>query len=218
MHGDHLSGPVYRGQRRGFMLVLSSPSGAGKTTLSKRLLTMNPDLVLSVSATTRDPRPGEKHGEDYYFMEQDEFVAKTKTNEFYEWAKVFDNYYGTPKGPVEEALDEGRDVVFDIDWQGAQALAESAPDDVVRVFILPPSLKLLRDRLHKRAQDSHEIIEGRMNRAKAEIEHWDEYDYVVINDDFSRALEKLSLILHAERLKRSRHHWLEGFVDALMEE
>ena len=123
MHGDHLSGPVYRGQRRGFMLVLSSPSGAGKTTLSKRLLTMNPDLVLSVSATTRDPRPGEKHGEDYYFMEQDEFVAKTKTNEFYEWAKVFDNYYGTPKGPVEEALDEGRDVVFDIDWQGAQALA-----------------------------------------------------------------------------------------------
>jgi guanylate kinase len=181
-------------------------------------LSQNPDLVLSVSATTRQPRPGETHGEDYYFMSQADFVEKTKSNEFYEWAQVFDHYYGTPKGPVEEALEEGRDVVFDIDWQGAQALAESAPDDVVRVFILPPSLKLLRDRLVKRAQDSDEVIEGRMNRAKAEIEHWAEYDYVVVNDDFSRALEKLSQILHAERLKRSRHPWLEGFVDVLMDE
>jgi len=200
------------------MLVLSSPSGAGKTTLSKRLIAQNPDLVLSVSSTTRKPRPGEEDGRDYFFLEENDFKAKADREEFYEWAKVFDHYYGTPKAPVEEALDEGRDVVFDIDWQGARVLAASAPRDVVRVFILPPSVKLLRERLKKRAQDTDEIIDGRMNRAKSEIEHWAEYDYVVINDDFSRALEKLTEILHAERLKRSRHPWLEGFVDALMEE
>jgi guanylate kinase len=215
---EHLSGPAFRGQRRGLMLVLSSPSGAGKTTLSKRLIAQNPDLVLSVSSTTRKPRPGEEDGRDYFFLEENDFKAKADREEFYEWAKVFDHYYGTPKAPVEEALDEGRDVVFDIDWQGARVLAASAPRDVVRVFILPPSVKLLRERLKKRAQDTDEIIDGRMNRAKSEIEHWAEYDYVVINDDFSRALEKLTEILHAERLKRSRHPWLEGFVDALMEE
>ncbi|MGJ3233208.1 MAG: guanylate kinase [Oceanicaulis sp.] len=215
---EHLSGPIFRGQRRGLMLVLSSPSGAGKTTLSKRLIAQNPDLVLSISATTRKPRPGEEDGKDYYFLSEEEFLAKTKGGEFYEWAKVFDHYYGTPKAAVEEALDEGRDVVFDIDWQGARVLAEVAPADVVRVFILPPSVKLLRERLKKRAQDTDEIIDGRMSRAKSEIEHWAEYDYVVINDDFSRALEKLTEILHAERLKRSRHPWLEGFVEALMEE
>jgi guanylate kinase len=211
---EHLSGPAFRGQRRGLMLVLSSPSGAGKTTLSKRLIAQNPDLVLSVSSTTRKPRPGEEDGRDYFFLEENDFKAKADREEFYEWAKVFDHYYGTPKAPVEEALD----VVFDIDWQGARVLAASAPRDVVRVFILPPSVKLLRERLKKRAQDTDEIIDGRMNRAKSEIEHWAEYDYVVINDDFSRALEKLTEILHAERLKRSRHPWLEGFVDALMEE
>lgn len=215
---EHLSGPVFRGQRRGLMLVLSSPSGAGKTTLSKRLIAQNPDLVLSVSATTRKPRPGEEHGKDYFFLEEAEFLQKTKDDEFYEWAKVFDHYYGTPKAPVEEALSDGRDVVFDIDWQGARVLADAAPRDVVRVFILPPSVKLLRERLRKRAQDTDEIIDGRMSRAKSEIEHWAEYDYVVINDDFSRALEKLTEILHAERLKRTRHPWLEGFVEALMEE
>jgi guanylate kinase len=213
-----LSGPIFRGQRRGLMLVLSSPSGAGKTTLSKRLIAQNPDLVLSISATTRKPRPGEEHGKDYFFLEESDFLKKTGEGAFYEWAKVFDHYYGTPKGPVEEALEDGRDVVFDIDWQGARVLADTAAGDVVRVFILPPSVKLLRERLKKRAQDSDEIIAGRMNRAKAEIEHWSEYDYVVINDDFSRALEKLTEILHAERLKRSRHPWLEGFVEALMEE
>lgn len=215
---EHLSGPVFRGQRRGLMLVLSSPSGAGKTTLSKRLIAQNPDLVLSISATTRKPRPGEEHGKDYFFLEEADFLEKTKQDEFYEWAKVFDHYYGTPKAPVEEALSEGRDVVFDIDWQGARVLAEVAPQDVVRVFILPPSVKLLRERLKKRAQDTDDIIDGRMSRAKSEIEHWAEYDYVVINDDFSRALEKLTEILHAERLRRTRHPWLEGFVDALMEE
>ncbi|XBQ15524.1 MAG: guanylate kinase [Oceanicaulis sp.] len=213
-----LTGPVFRGQRRGLMYVLSSPSGAGKTTLSKRLISLNPDLVLSVSATTRRPRPGEQDGVDYHFLDEKTFLARAEAGEFYEWAKVFDHYYGTPKAPVEEALDDGRDVVFDIDWQGARLLAEHSPADVVRVFILPPSIKLLRERLKKRAQDSEDIIEGRMARAKAEIEHWSEYEYVVINDDFSRALEKLGEILHAERLKRVRHPWLEGFVEALMGE
>lgn len=218
MSGDGLSGPVFRGRRRGLMLVLSSPSGAGKTTLSKRLISLNPDLVLSISATTRAPRPGEVEGQDYYFLTRKEFEEKIEAGEFYEWAKVFDHYYGTPKAPIEEALDEGRDVVFDIDWQGARSLAKEAPDDVVRVFILPPSLALLRDRLKKRKQDSDDIIKSRMDRAKSEIEHWNEYDYVVLNDDFSRALEKLSEILHAERLKRVRHPWLEGFVEELMKE
>jgi len=215
---DHLSGQVFHAQRRGFMLVLSSPSGAGKTTLSRRLLIKHPDLTRSVSVTTRKPRPGEKHGEDYYFINQEDFTRKINTHEFYEWAKVFNHYYGTPKSPVKTALDKGRDVVFDIDWQGAQALADSAPEDVVRVFILPPSLELLHDRLIKRAQDTDKVIERRMNGAKAEIKHWGEYDYVLINDDFSQTLEELDLILKAERFKRSRHPWLKGFVGTLMEE
>jgi len=218
MSSDALTGPVFRGRRRGLMFVLSSPSGAGKTTLSKRLIAQNPDLVLSVSATTRAPRPGEVDGQDYFFMSEDDFLRDAADGRFFEWAKVFDNYYGTPKGPVEEALDEGRDVVFDIDWQGARLLAEQAGEDVVRVFILPPSLTLLKDRLVKRGQDSDAVIDGRMSRAKSEIEHWAEYEYIVINDDFARALEKLDLILHAERLKRGRHPWLSGFVDALMGE
>ncbi len=218
MSGDHLTGPAYRGQRRGLMLVLSSPSGAGKTTLSQRLIAQNPDLVLSVSTTTRAPRPGERDGVDYHFTDEDTFLKQAFDGKFYEWAKVFDHYYGTPRGPVEDALDDGRDVVFDIDWQGARKLTEQAPDDVVRIFILPPSLTLLRERLKKRAQDSDEIINGRMERAKSEIAHWSEYDYVVVNDDFARALEKLNQILHAERLRRTRHPWLDGFVDALMEE
>lgn len=218
MPASHLSGPVFRGQRRGLMLVLSSPSGAGKTTLSRRLIASNPDIILSVSATTRPARPGEVDGQDYIFLSEAEFLARAENDEFYEYARVFGNYYGTPKRMVEEALEEGRDVVFDVDWQGGRALAAGAPNDCVRVFILPPSLKLLRDRLTKRAQDSDEVIEGRMARAKAEIEHWSEYDYVILNDDFSEALERLSLILHAERLRRVRHPWLEGFVDALMEE
>ncbi|MEO1039478.1 MAG: guanylate kinase [Pseudomonadota bacterium] len=218
MTGDGLSGPVFRGGRRGMMLVLSSPSGAGKTTLSKRLIAMNPDVVLSVSSTTRAPRPGEEHGQDYYFVSEEGFLRDAEAGEFFEWAKVFDHHYGTPKAPIEEALSEGRDVVFDIDWQGAQALAAECPDDVVRVFIMPPSMKLLRERLIKRGQDGPDVIEGRMARAKAEIEHWHEYDYVVLNDDFSRALEKLTQILQAERIKRIRHPWVEGFVAALMEE
>ena len=147
-----------------------------------------------------------------------EFKKKIEDDEFFEWAEVFGRYYGTPKTPVMEAVEDGRDVVFDIDWQGAQALAAAAPDDAVRVFILPPSLALLEDRLRKRGQDTTEIIKDRMARAKDEISHWHEYDYVIVNDDFARALEKLNEILHAERLKRLRHPWLEEFVDAIMEQ
>ncbi|BDW99390.1 guanylate kinase [Maricaulis maris] len=218
MSSDGYSGAIFRGRRRGVLLALSSPSGAGKTTLSKRLLSQNPDVVLSVSATTRKPRPGEVDGQDYHFISVDEFKKKIEDDEFFEWAEVFGRYYGTPKTPVMEAVEDGRDVVFDIDWQGAQALAAAAPDDTVRVFILPPSIALLEDRLRKRGQDTPEIIKGRMARAKDEISHWHEYDYVIVNDDFARALEKLNEILHAERLKRLRHPWLEEFVDAIMDQ
>ena len=199
-------------------MALSSPSGAGKTTLSKRLLSQNPDVVLSVSTTTRPPRPGEVDGQDYFFVSEETFKQQIEENEFFEWAEVFGYYYGTPKTPVMDAVSEGRDVIFDIDWQGAQAIAEQAPEDTVRVFILPPSLELLEDRLTKRGQDAQDVIDGRMARAKGEIEHWDEYDYVIVNDDFARALEKLNLILHAERWKQSRHPWLNEFVEAIMEQ
>lgn len=218
MSNERPKAPRYRGGRRGMMLVFSSPSGAGKTTLSKRLIMHHPDVVLSVSTTTRPPRPGETDGEDYFFVDHAEFERQLAADKFFEHAKVFDNYYGTPKGPVEEAMSEGRDVVFDIDWQGAKQLAEQAPRDVVRVFILPPSMKLLEDRLRKRGQDSETVIDGRMARAEAEISHWEEYDYVIVNEDFSGALEEIELILRAERLKRARRPWLRGFVDELMSE
>mgnify|MGYP003114142764 CR=1 FL=1 len=210
--------PLFRGRRRGVLLALSSPSGAGKTTLSKRLLSQNPDVVLSVSTTTRNPRPGEVDGQDYNFTTVEDFKSQIEAGAFFEWAEVFGRYYGTPKKPVMDAIEEGRDVVFDIDWQGARAMAEQAPEDTVRIFILPPSLELLEDRLRKRGQDSPEIIKDRMARAKDEISHWDEYDYVIVNDDFARALEKLNLILHAERLKRTRHAWLNEFVSAIMDQ
>ncbi len=218
MSSDGYSGPIFRGRRRGVLLALSSPSGAGKTTLSKRLLSQNPDVVLSVSATTRAPRPGEVDGRDYHFLSVEDFKAKIEEDYFFEWAEVFGRYYGTPKTPVLEAVEEGRDVVFDIDWQGAQILADQAPTDTVRVFILPPSLALLEDRLRKRGQDSADVIKGRMDRAKDEISHWAEYDYVIVNDDFARALEKLNQILHAERLRRIRHPWLDDFVGVLMDQ
>lgn len=213
-----LRGPRGRGTRRGIMLILSSPSGTGKTTLAHRLIDQNPDLVWSVSATTRQPRPGETDGEDYFFLSGEDFRAKVDAGEFFEHAEVFGRSYGTLKAPVEDALSMGRDVIFDIDWQGAKLLANQAPQDVVRIFLLPPSLKLLKDRLVRRGQDSEEVVEARMAQAKAEIAHWAEYDYVVINDEFSRALEELIAILRAERLKRLRHPWLDDFVEALIEE
>ena len=218
MSSDGFSGTIFRGRRRGVLIALSSPSGAGKTTLSKRLLSQNPDVVLSISCTTRKPRPGEINGQDYDFISVEEFKKRIDDGYFFEWAEVFGRYYGTPKTPVMEAIDEGRDVIFDIDWQGAQIIADQTPEDTVRIFILPPSLALLEDRLRKRGQDSDEVIRDRMNRAKDEISHWDEYDYVIVNDDFARALEKLNQALHAERLKRNRHPWLGEFVDALMEQ
>lgn len=218
MSSDPYHSPRYPGGRRGMMFVLSSPSGAGKTTLSKRLMDKNPDILISVSWTTRAPRPGEENGRDYVFVSQDEFEKNIEQNGFYEYAKVFDHYYGTPRAPVEEALSEGRDVIFDIDWQGARLLAEAAPNDAVRVFILPPSLRLLEDRLKKRGQDAEDVINRRMDRAEAEISHWNEYDYVIVNEDFARALEEIDLILHAERLRRTRRPWLDGFVDDLFKE
>lgn len=218
MSNDPYHSPRYPGGRRGMMFVLSSPSGAGKTTLSKRLMDKNPDIVISVSWTTRAPRPGEEDGLDYVFVDEATFEKNIASNGFYEYAKVFDHYYGTPRAPVEEALAEGRDVIFDIDWQGARLLAEAAPDDAVRVFILPPSLRLLADRLKKRGQDPADVIARRMARAEAEISHWDEYDYVIVNEDFARALEEIDLVLHAERLRRTRRPWLEGFVTDLFAE
>ena len=216
--GADLRGPRGRGTRRGIMLILSSPSGTGKTTLAHRLIDQNPDLVWSVSATTRPSRPGETDGEDYFFLSNADFEARASAGEFFEHAEVFGRRYGTLKAPVEDALSEGRDVIFDIDWQGAKLLSEQAPQDVVRIFLLPPSLRLLKDRLVRRGQDSPDVIDSRMAQAKAEIAHWGEYDYVVINDEFARALEELTAILRAERLKRLRHPWLGDFVDALLEE
>lgn len=203
--------------RRGIMIVLSSPSGAGKTTLTRRLLADNQDVVMSVSATTRSPRPGEVDGQDYYFIDKNRFSAMIDADEFLEHARVFDNYYGTPSGPVFDALEQGRDVLFDIDWQGAQQLTQAASDDLVKIFILPPSLRELEKRLRSRAQDSDETIAKRMSKSEAEISHWAEYDYVIVNDDVEPALAKLQSIVDAERLKRRRQPWISGFVKGLID-
>ncbi len=202
-------------ERRGLMFVLSSPSGAGKTTLSRMLIAKTPGLRMSVSATTRPMRPGEVDGRDYQFVDKPRFEAMVKNDELLEWATVFDNRYGTPQAPVEAALSAGRDVLFDIDWQGTQQLREKARDDVVSVFILPPSAHDLELRLHSRAQDSAEVIRGRMNRASHELSHWAEYDYIVINNDIETAYAEVESILKAERLKRERRVGLTGFVREL---
>ena len=199
-------------ERRGLLFVLSSPSGAGKSTLSKMLLEADRNIALSVSYTTRPPRPGEIDGVHYHFTDVATFKQMAADGDFLEWAHVFGNRYGTPKGPVEQALADGCDVLFDIDWQGAQQLYQEAGPDVVRVFILPPSIDELERRLHSRAQDSNEVIAERMARAKAEIGHWDGYDYVLINDDVKACFEKVSQILTAERMKRRRQKGLIGFV------
>ncbi len=199
-------------ERRGLMFVLSSPSGAGKTTLSRRLIERMPGLKMSVSVTTRAKRPGEVEGQDYLFVDQARFEEMVKRNELLEWATVFDNRYGTPRAPVEEALTRGEDVLFDIDWQGTQQLREKAHDDVVSLFILPPSALDLEQRLHSRAQDSHEVIRGRMSRASHEMSHWAEYDYIVINHEIEAAFAEVQSILRAERLKRKRRTGLTTFV------
>ena len=203
--------------RRGLMFILSSPSGAGKTTISRMLLAADAAISLSVSATTRPIRPGEVDGKDYHFVAQADFNRMVEQDELYEWARVFDHCYGTPKAQIRAGLKEGRDFLFDIDWQGTQQLFQKDQQDVVRVFILPPSLDELQRRLVSRAQDSTEVIESRMDRARAEISHWDGYDYVVVNDDVDLCFAKVSQILAAERMKRARQTGLIGFVRGLMQ-
>ncbi len=203
-------------QRRGLMFILSSPSGAGKTTISHKLLAGDPEICLSVSATTRPMRPGEVDGQDYHFVSHQEFDRMVANDEFYEWAQVFGHCYGTPKAHIRQGLKEGQDYLFDIDWQGTQQLYQKDQQDVVRVFLLPPSIEALQQRLTGRGTDSAEVIADRMQRARAEISHWDGYDYVVVNDDIEACYTKVREILHAERMKRARQTGLIGFVRELM--
>ena len=203
--------------RRGLMLVLSSPSGAGKTTLSRRLLENDSGLSLSVSMTTRPKRAGEREGVDYVFVGGEAFDAAVRDGELLEHATVFDHRYGTPKAPVDAALARGRDVLFDIDWQGTQQVREKAREDLVSIFVLPPTHAELERRLKARAQDSDEVVARRMSKANDEISHWAEYDYVIVNDDLDRALANITAILAAERLKRARQIGLSGFVRGLQE-
>jgi guanylate kinase len=213
--GDHSVDGV---ERRGLMFVLSSPSGAGKTTLSRMLVAETPALQMSVSATTRPMRPGEVDGKDYFFVDQDRFAAMVESGELLEWATVFDNRYGTPRIPVEKSLAAGHDILFDIDWQGTQQLRSRSPNDVVSVFILPPSVQALEQRLHTRAQDSDETIRGRMRKAGDEMSHFDAYDYIVVNDNIGLAFEAVRSILRAEQLKRDRQVGLSGFVRNLQQQ
>ncbi|MFO0994754.1 MAG: guanylate kinase [Hyphomicrobiales bacterium] len=194
---------------------MSSPSGAGKTTLSRALLARDPLVTMSVSVTTRSPRPGEVEGKDYYFVSKERFAQMRDRDELLEYAAVFGNFYGTPRRPVEEALSQGRDVLFDIDWQGTQQLAQAMEDDLVRIFILPPSVEDLRERLIQRAQDSSTVVAKRMAEAGNEISHWPEYDYVIVNDSIAESGEQISAILTAERLKRRRRIGLTDFVRQL---
>ena len=199
-------------ERRGLLLVLSSPSGAGKTTLARRLIEADSDISMSVSVTTRKPRPGETEGRDYTFVDEAAFKRMAEGGALLEWARVFDNYYGTPRAPVEAAIAQGKDILFDIDWQGAQQLSEKMKHDVVRVFILPPSAASLEQRLRARAQDPEEVVRRRMDKASDEISHWPEYDYVVVNTDLPTSMEGLTAILTAERLRRERLNGLTSFV------
>ena len=201
--------------RRGLMLVLSSPSGAGKTSIARRLLEGDSAIEMSVSTTTRKRRPGEVEGRDYHFVDRSSFHIMINNREFLEYAKVFDHYYGTPEGAVMKALEDGRDVLFDIDWQGTQQIADAKRDDLVSVFILPPSTRDLELRLHKRAQDSNEVVAARMAQASDEISHYREYDYIVVNHDIDVAVASVMAILTAERLKRDRQAGLTDFVKRL---
>lgn len=210
---------MYNIKRRGLMYVMSSPSGAGKTTITRALLKNNQDVTISISCTTRPRRAGEVHNQDYHFLSIDEFRNMVDNREMLEHAKVFDNYYGTPKAPVMKALENGQDVLFDIDWQGTQQLREYARDDVVSVFVLPPSRKELENRLRDRSKDTKETeeqIRHRMSKASDEMSHYMEYDYVIINHDINEAIAKAQLILDAERLKRHRAQGLSGFVRGLI--
>ena len=204
--------------RRGLLLLISSPAGAGKTSLSRRLVADYDSLHLSISATTRAPRPGEEEGREYYFKTREAFEAMIEAGELLEWATVNGQLYGTPKAPVMAALDAGHDVLFDIDWQGARQIAQKQPDDSVRVFILPPSWTDLSRRLYARAQDSEEVIRQRLDLGRQEITHWGEYDYIIVNKNFDRAYADLGHIYRAERMKPGRNSWLPDFVRRLGEE
>ena len=200
------------------MLIMSSPSGAGKTTITRELLKRDGNISMSVSATTRAPRPGEKDGEDYYFVSKEEFDRMVQSGEMLEHAKVFDNYYGTPRMPVETALSKGRDVLFDVDWQGARDLRQAAGADQDSVFILPPSIEELDRRLHARAQDSDEVVAKRMAQATSEMSHWGEYDYIVVNVDVDESVAEVQAVLTAERLRRHRQAGLSAFVGGMSDE
>ncbi len=205
--------------RRGLLLILSSPSGAGKSTLARRLMTWDTTLRFSVSATTRAPRPGEEDGREYYFKARQDFETMVKSGDMLEHAEVFGNFYGSPRGPVEQAMKEGRDTLFDIDWQGGQQIRNSVLGrDVVSIFVLPPSIAELESRLRGRAQDSEEVIAGRMAKSQSEISHWAEYDYVIVNRDIDTAFNQLTTILEAERLRRDRQPALADFVRGLNRE
>ena len=212
---DQLTAPV---ARRGLMLVLSSPSGAGKTTLSRMLLAADTSVELSVSVTTRPRRANEENGRDYHFIDAAQFRKMIANNELLEWAEVFGNLYGTPRAPVEQALEAGRDVLFDIDWQGTQQLREKARGDMASIFVLPPSIGELERRLHTRALDDENVIKSRMAKAGDELSHWAEYDYVIVNDDVDQALAKVRMILSAERFKREQQTGLSDFVRRLQAE
>ena len=203
-------------QRRGLLIVLSSPSGAGKTTISRLLLDADAEVTMSISATTRPKRPGEVEGVDYHFVDDAEFDRLIGASEFVEWAPVFGYRYGTPKAPVKDALREGRDILFDIDWQGTQQLHSAMGEDLVRIFILPPSMAELERRLRERGTDSEVVVADRMQRAASEISHWAEYDYVLVNADMDACLAEVRTIVAAERLKRARQVGLVTFVRDLV--
>lgn len=205
-------------QRRGLMLVLSSPSGAGKSSISRQLLEAEDELTLSVSATTRARRPGETDGVDYHFTDETSFQIGMNKGEFLEYAKVFGNYYGTPRALVEEKLSSGRDVLFDIDWQGTQQLADIMPEDLVKVFILPPSVSELEKRLLRRAQDTADVVAQRMSKAADEMSHYPEYDYIIVNHDLEKSVRQVQQILLAERLKKQRQIGLSDFVKQLRDQ
>lgn len=204
-------------ERRGLMLVLSSPSGAGKSTIARNLLSAEKDLTLSVSVTTRERRPSEIDGTHYHFISQKKFELARDNNELLEWAEVHGNFYGTPLPPVLKAMEEGRDMLFDVDWQGALQMFETARADIVSIFVLPPSMEELRSRLVRRAEDAADVIERRLENSRTEIMHWDDYDYVIINDDLDKAFNEVQSILRAERLRRDRLLGLHEFVGDLLE-
>ena len=206
-----------KSSRKGLMLVLSSPSGAGKTTLCKKIITLDKKISMSISFTTRPKRRSEKDGVDYFFISQQKFDSLKKENFFIEYANVFDHWYGTPKTTIEENLAMGHDMIFDIDWQGAQKLSDFSKNDVVSIFILPPSNNELLKRLKKRAEDSNDIVSKRMSKAKSEISHWIEYDYVLVNKELNKCIAEIVTILNVERKRRSRQKFIYDFIDKLLE-